>query len=896
MINTKSIKTRIVIGTLLSCLVPLIIGSIFISRQLNQAVYEDNIEDSHLILEQIAGHVDDSLIEQSKSVIRILENDKKLIASGDNLNTYMDYSDGIQSSGISNEERELLDLFKSIKESMPYLTMVSYGNEFGGYVEYPDFKPTSSYDPRIRPWYIGAIQSSDIVISEPYETMMTKELVLSVDSAVKSEGKPLGVLSLTIRVDDILNFIEDISIGKTGEIVVISNEGYFINSPEHPEWLLKSVNEISTNAYKLAIENQKREIEYKIAGREKLLTIYQSKTTGWYFITVIDKAEVLSQSMQVLKNMLMAILATVIVMSLILLVALSRITEPIGRITEAIIQLSKFDFNSQENFDWSPFKSSHDEIGKIASAMSRFEEGFVELRQSLKMMNKEIQEIEVNKGPVDKLVLADKNPFNGIAESVNALLEKVNDYVSQIKNYTLEITDKNELLVASEEELSAQLEEIMEQKQQIQFMAEQDPLTTLPNRRQFSAYAEKLTSMNIPYAVLMLDIDNFKDINDSLGHIFGDRILMEFAMILNEYASDAVFISRFGGDEFLILYKTELAVETVEAFVEALFKRFDSSLKIGQHEIRIKFSIGISTDSADIETCIRYSDLALYHVKSHGKQSHAFFDKSMEAHMNRRLEVNKALKSAIENDGFYVLYQPQVCLKTGDTIGYEALLRMKEHTYPASLFIDVAEKEGLIIEIGRIVVDKVLRQINKWHDAGADIKPISINYSAGQLMDYGFVTYLMKQLNEYHIQAEHLVIEITESVFIENMEEALDVFNRISELGIKISIDDFGTKYSSLNYLKIFPASTLKFDRHLCQHLIESFDIKAIQKLVDFIHELGLQVIAEGIEETEHVTKFINAGCDCIQGYYFSKPIEPEALLKIGKGKFKLPNADRQFE
>lgn len=898
MYKWKSIKSKLIVYTLLSCILPLILGSIYIKVNLQKGLFSKNIEEATSLLEQTGKHVDAVVVDQTQQLIRLMNQEPRLTSIGDDIRSYVDY-DGMGSENPpSFGEKELMLYFEKVKESFPYLTLVSYGTEFGGYIEYPEFKPTAPYDPRIRPWYIGAIKSKEMIVSEPYKTSVSKELVMSIDQALYKDSKALGVLSLTIRLEDIVNSVNDISLGKTGEILVVSPEGNFINSPSHKDWMLDSVDDIDYPLFRSILETDSPYYEGLVDGERRVFCKYVSPLSGWTYISMINKDEVLSDSEQMFTMMLFSVCLTIFLVGLMLVIVSKRIADPIVEITNTMIKISKFDFDSEDENLMHLDMNSRDEIGRIAGAMRILEVNFLELKSGLKGMAGKIKAIRVQEGSVEFLQLSEGNPFKSVVDSINILLGKVQEYLNQIRAFNHEILEKNELLVASEEELSAQLEEIQSQKQMIQLLAEEDPLTGLPNRRQFYNDVKSNLDANEQFAIFLMDIDNFKDINDTLGHVFGDKVLVCFSEVLRTFESDQIKVSRFGGDEFLIIYRNFEDESILRSFAEGLFKAFEGTFKIDQHEITINFSVGISIVPENCDECesfIRYADIALYYAKAMGKHSFAFFDKFMEDAVKARLKIYSVLKAAIEEDGFHILYQPQVNLSNGHVIGFEALLRLKHHDYSPSEFIEIAEKEDLIIKIGRIVTESVIKQLVIWRQEEVTLKPVSINFSVGQLKDKTYKDFLSMLLKKYDISNHLIVIEVTETVFIENKAEALKFFNELSEIGVKIAIDDFGSKYSSLYYLKSFSASVLKFDRQLCMHILEHYDDKSLSQLVSFIHSLNLSVVAEGIEESSHVMKFINSGCDSVQGFYFSKPVSPDQINLLIEETFDLPEIETIF-
>lgn len=453
----------------------------------------------------------------------------------------------------------------------------------------------------------------------------------------------------------------------------------------------------------------------------------------------------------------------------------------------------------------------------------------------------------------------------------NLILEKSNR----------EIHEKNELLVASEEELIAQLEEIETQKDFINFLAYHDPLTTLPNRRKFIEKLELALSSGISGAVILLDLDNFKVINDTMGHVYGDQVLKGVSDRLSEIVEDHVFVSRFGGDEFLILLEHEADNEKINDFANKLNHIFDRKIIFDENEVQITFSTGISlfpTDSSEVNQLIMNADLALYTIKNSGKNGYCFFDYSMIALLLKKSNIEAIIRNAIETDGFKMVFQPQVDLKTGEVHAYEALLRLKHHALSPAEFIPIAESDGTIIKIGRIVTQKVIEQLGIWQRQGYPIKPVSINFSANQLQDHQYLTFISELLEINAVDSKYIEIEITENIFLEKKEQTLIFLAELRKKGFKISIDDFGTGYSSLSYLTFLPIDKIKLDRSLNIKFLEIENIKVMDSLIMLAQSLNLEVVAEGIETHEQFRRLRVGKCNYIQGYYFCKPLEIEEV------------------
>jgi diguanylate cyclase (GGDEF)-like protein len=513
-------------------------------------------------------------------------------------------------------------------------------------------------------------------------------------------------------------------------------------------------------------------------------------------------------------------------------------------------------------------------------------------------LDKCINEIDIENNIKYRIPLEEGDTFFGIASSINNILDKTSRYFYELKEYEEELQASNEeisatyqQLAASEEELRAQYEEIQDYTQKLENLQEElkhiayyDFLTDLPNRRMFIKKLEEEISENKFGAVMLMDIDNFKGINDTLGHSYGDKVLIKVAEELKNYKAEKIFVSRFGGDEFFILFEGEEDGGKIENYAKHITDIFRHKLLIENEEIYISCSIGITLyprDSREVSQLLMNADMAMYKVKNTGKNNYMFFNEQMTEKLQEQIKIERILREAIKKDEFKLLYQPQVCTFTGEVVGFEALLRLKNNSISPAQFIPVAEETGIIIEIGRWVTREAIKQMSTWKRKGLTLKPVAINFSAKQLNDLKYIEFFKNTLEEMDVEAKYIDIEITESIFLEKKEETLEFINELKSLGVKISLDDFGTGYSSLSYLTFLPVDKIKLDKSLSDKFLELENVKVTDSLVSLAHSLKLEVVAEGIEHTEQYKYLKVAGCNYIQGYLFSKPLEVEQAEKI---------------
>ncbi|MEM1483744.1 ABC transporter substrate binding protein [Oscillospiraceae bacterium PP1C4] len=423
-----------------------------------------------------------------------------------------------------------------------------------------------------------------------------------------------------------------------------------------------------------------------------------------------------------------------------------------------------------------------------------------------------------------------------------------------------------------------------EQEEYISYLAEHDFLTGLPNRMEFMSRLKETIQGGIPGAVFLLDLDNFKMINDMRGHVYGDRVLIEISHRLSELADEHLFVSRLGGDEFLLLLSGTQQPEIVKEYADRIAATFLEVIVLDGQENYVEYSMGITCfprDSLDIDQLIMNADTAMYKVKHDGKNNYLFYFDELNKELKDKTEIELILRKAIKEDGFFLEYQPQVEVISGKIIGFEALLRLKAQSISPAKFIPVAEESGLIVQIGRWVTREAIRQSAQWRDKGLKPKPIAINFSSKQLRDFTYFEFICETLAEYHVEPRLIEIEVTESVLLEKTDKIIEFLNQLKDLGIHIALDDFGTGFSSLNYLTFIPVEKIKLDKSMNDKFLAYENGKVIDSMISLAHSLNLSITAEGIDKKEQYERLKEGGCDCIQGYLFSKPLKVEDAEKI---------------
>lgn len=439
---------------------------------------------------------------------------------------------------------------------------------------------------------------------------------------------------------------------------------------------------------------------------------------------------------------------------------------------------------------------------------------------------------------------------------------------------------------------------------EIRYLAYFDSLTTLPNRASFKERLDLLLhetqEHNTTGAILFMDIDEFKRINDTLGHDVGDELLKQVSTRLTQQMrqNDAInrgsiiesknFVTRLGGDEFTLLLTDIKDEKSAGLVANRILEHISQPFNLKHHEVYVTSSIGIALfprDGDNVEQLLKHADIAMYHAKNMGKNNYQFYLKQMSSHNEKRLDLELKLHQALENQEFQLHYQPQIDTANNKIVAAEALIRWQQSDLGMILpddFISLAEETGQIFQIGEWVINEACRQNKAWQEAGLLPIRISVNLSSLQFMQEDLCKTIADILHKTQLKPEYLEIEITESIMMRNIEQTIAIIYELSDMGINVSVDDFGTGYSSLSYLKKFPLESLKIDRSFVLDIPEDNDDMMITSaIISMAKSLNLNVIAEGVESLEQVEFLKKHQCDLMQGYYFSRPVAADKFALL---------------
>lgn len=430
-------------------------------------------------------------------------------------------------------------------------------------------------------------------------------------------------------------------------------------------------------------------------------------------------------------------------------------------------------------------------------------------------------------------------------------------------------------ILKSNEELKNQFDKILEKEEEIERMAFRDPLTDLFNRRMLK---NDVNSFGIEkcIALCLIDLDDFRKINDSFGHSYGDKVLIYIADIMNAILGENGKAYRIGGDEFvMIMFDLAYCENMLDIFLKSLNNQTSTILS----KNRVTASIGVSRipfDGVSLEDLLMKADIAMYRAKALGKNRYTFYNEEINNQFTERMKIEVALQEALENDGFKVLYQPIVDGETGSIVSFEALVRMKNNLYGPSVFIPIAEENGSILPIGKFVIKEVLDTILSYNNR----VPIAINISPKELFSENFAKYIKDIIINSEVPFNLVSLEITEGVFIDNKDIVSEILYELRSYGIKMYLDDFGTGFSSLSYITQIPIDLVKIDKSIKDQLVNQDNREAFSGLVKLIRGLDKEIVIEGIENKYECDILLELGCSLQQGYYHYMPQEREYWIE----------------
>ena len=811
---------------------------------------------------------------------------------------------------------DILTHLDDINASAPNLNLVWVG------VKKANLAITSNRNDRVeadyifteRPWYEEVIENGGLTYTIPYTDYFTQDEIITIAIPIYDNSEIVGVFGIDIEVAYIESLIDKSSFGSDSQIKLI------LDSSKEYHYELAKTDQLNENQIAAVgriwdelNENTIGVVDLSKYGIEKFLAYSELSVSNYRVLGMIDKS-ITNHQLSLLNNMTLSIIIAVLLAFSFLVYTVhirrtndsltvinrkleERETELYRTNVEMIAaheQLAASEAQLHEQFDDIKAYTT-----MLETMKAQFEMAVEFTRTTVWELNYETLEADLLLGVYrlkNQKIPTSKNMIEIVSlmfdddgvESIKQAVEICRKGESDTMYCQVKYKDYNQWALIRGRTVDQEgtgnrilrgvildISELKEHQAIIESQANTDYLTGLPNRRRFDAVLKEKLDEGQSGAVLLLDLDNFKEINDTLGHAYGDEVLKAISkkLKLTEYKEQSVF--RFGGDEFLFIIDHH-TTEELEAFIEKLIELFRKPIEVGKEEILVNFSIGVSRfpeDGLSVNILLRNTDLAMYAVKALGKDNYRMFDKTLLSNIQARSDIEKNIRNALENNGFKLVYQPQVESISGEVKGYEALIRLKNNKYYPDQFIEVAETTGLILDIGRYVIREVIQYLAKLKVLGINM-PIAINISPKQFNDKSLVEYLKELLLEYDVSPELIDFEITESLLVEDVDEVIDFLEELKSTGIKISLDDFGTGYSSISYLTFLPIDKLKLDKSIIERFIKQNRQEVLKNIIEMAHNFDFKVVAEGVETKDQFKLLRSMSCDMIQGYYFSKPID----------------------
>lgn len=730
---------------------------------------------------------------------------------------------------LETDDARITQFFNQVLADNDSFLAMFVGRPDGHVLYANDDFPWVPSDPRIRPWYQAAAREEKLVFTPPYVDAAMDRWVMTMAKPIYDEdGRLLGVIGIDESLKGMLAVLDQARPSKHGHAFALDGHGQLLlNGPmdngDHAGFL---GDELTARVLSepegiifTSVDGQDGYLRWQMVGSSEIVL--------GLFAPITDFLDYRVLVIQVLATTALSFAA----LTLVLLVFQRRyITRPMAE------------------------------------------------------LDRDIMAIALDQDVTYRLPARKNSPFEMLRLTINRSLDRVQEHFESIIQHQEELAAAYGQLVAHEKQLQEQYSEIRADEEHILFLADHDILTGLSNRRKFDEDMNKLLDAGQTGSVLLLDIDNFKDINDTLGHVYGDAVLQHLAGVLKKELDTGSTVYRFGGDEFLIVVRDVVEPEELKHITNGLLQSVGQMHNVEGRQNHLTSSVGVVRfpyDGTSTDQLLVKVDLALHRAKSKGRNRYVLFEASMSASFAEQVHMQHILREAVQTGGFRLLYQPIVEAATGEVAYLEALIRLRGHDLSPAVFIPAAEESDLIQSIGRWVITEAIGQLVAWREAERDLKPISINLSPKQFYDEGLVDFLADELRRHNVDPSLIEMEITETVLIDSAPRAVRIIDSLRKLGIRVALDDFGTGYLSIKYIVDLRVDHIKLDRSMIQGLPEVLPV--VQGLITIAHGLGMDVVAEGIEQVEEARHFVQARCDYLQGFLFSRPVsadEAELMLE----------------
>ncbi len=844
-------------------------------------------------------------------------------------------SEAVQKYQKSFNEYVIGTIFRNSAELFPIITYVNALGEEE--VKFFDGNLSSDLQDIDKSWSFSESERkpNQIIVSPPHVSALLQQPVYTLSYRYLDYfDQYIGLIQATVPLERFEQVLQNVELGKDGYIVLVNARGDILHAPD-ARWLGQSIDSTDTDIALLGALTSSDSVmgRYEILGIDSVVMRIKLPQLGLSAFVAIPTESYFGPTRDLTQAMVIVGLVALLIGLLVAYLFARTLAHPIKLLTRVTSQIST-QGKITERVNW----NSKDELGQLAYSFNQMldqldtshaevvdarhevEDILRSMADSLMVVRLDGTIVKVNDATIRQLGYSEQElidmPIENVIAEEEALFKTMlatdmakHGEIGNIEttlltkdNHKIPVVFSGSVMLDNQGRkrgvvfVAKDITERKRAEEHLNYLANHDSLTGLPNRMLFldriSQVIPRLPWRDRYLAVLFLDLDRFKTLNDTLGHDVGDLLLKGVAERLKDCVREGDTVARLGGDEFVIMLNDVAKKSDVAQVAKNIIKQLSVPFDLAREEFVATTSIGVSlfpVDGNDPHVLLKNADTAMYRAKDAGRNNFKFYSSDMNEKAAQNLKLETAIRRGLEREEFILYYQPQVSLHTGEIIGVEALARWihpEEGLIPPFNFLPVAEETGLIVPMGEQLLYQACRQGERWNQAGLAVK-VAVNIAERQFKHVNLPKLVSKVLTETGFPPEYLDLELTEGILMDQVDQAVETLETLKEMGVSLSLDDFGTGYSSLSYLKRFAIDTLKVDRSFVMDIPKDEDDMAITRaVVEMGRSLGLQVIAEGVEDEAQLQFLKNIGCESMQGFYFSKPVpadELECMLEGGK-------------
>ncbi|RHW34709.1 EAL domain-containing protein [Lysinibacillus yapensis] len=729
------------------------------------------------------------------------------------------------SEELTVESDNIFGTLQFYEQLIPSSSTIFMGLENGKYYYSSKQLYPKSYKVVEQEWYKNINKSEGVTWTKPYMDYLTPEIIISASMPITHNGLH-GVVAIHFKIDKISEMISESRIGEDGLVMLLDGNGTILANRDN---YLIGESIIHPQQEKLLEQSFDQLVPYSIDNKEYLIQTKAISQNGMSILTAISEEELRNELVKSLLPIVLTGILSLLIFGTMAYVGLLKVIKPLKKLIDLMSSVELGNYNVYAK-----------------------EKDYLEVHQ-------------LTKG------------FNSMIHGLKKRDQELNHTYNEIKK--------------TEKQLRVKYEELKESEEKIQHLAAYDSLTGLLNRRSIMQLLNQTIENNngeLYKAIIFLDLDNFKTVNDSLGHSTGDHLIVEVAQRLNNLTAKRKDVARISGDEFILICHDLHSESESEQIAQEITALFEEPIIIDSKQLNVTASVGVAiypSHATTTEELLKIADMAMYQAKHFGKNCYKVFDETVKREVDEKVEIELGIGECLRNNKFELFFQPLFNVQQGRVTNVEALLRTKSSAlskFNIFQIIQTAEITGQILEIDQWVIREACRSIQRINEHMEDPLHISVNISALHIMQQDFVKNIKTILEETGVEPGWIDLEITETSLMESFDLNIAKLFELKELGISLHLDDFGTGYSSLNYLNRLPIDHVKIDKSFVDKMLQSEkDSKMVETIIALSHNIGLQVVAEGVEHEDQFELLASYQCELIQGYYISKPVNYETIIRF---------------